>query len=81
MSIYLDSNATGLLDPEVIQTLKEALDLPLANPSSPHSYGQAAKGRLSEARRKIALFLKVGQSQVFFKSSHHLFKYRASVRL
>lgn len=68
IAIYLDSNATGLLDPRVIQALKEAMEEPLANPSSPHSFGQAAKGRLSEARRKVASFLKVPQSQVIFTS-------------
>jgi cysteine desulfurase len=68
MNIYLDSNATGLLDPRVSQALKEAIDTPLGNPSSPHSFGQAAKGRISEARRNIAAFLKVPQSQVIFTS-------------
>lgn len=67
-SIYLDSNASGLLDSRVIQALTEAMQEPLGNPSSPHSFGQAAKGRLSEARRKVATFLKVAQSQVIFTS-------------
>lgn len=66
--IYLDSNATGLLDPRVIQTLKDAMEEPLGNPSSPHSLGQAAKGRISEARRKVASFMNVAQSQVIFTS-------------
>lgn len=68
MSIYLDSNATGLLDPHVIQALKEALDTSLANPSSLHAFGQLAKGRMSEARRILAAYLRVTQAQVIFTS-------------
>lgn len=68
MKIYLDSNATGLLDPRVVETLKSSLDLTLGNPSSPHSFGQAAKGFISQARRIVANFLKVPQAQVIFTS-------------
>lgn len=68
MKIYLDSNATGLLDPRVADVLKNAMDAPLGNPSSPHSFGQIAKGMISESRRMVAAFMKVPQSQVFFTS-------------
>lgn len=66
--IYLDNNATAPLDPLVVESLITLLQTPLGNPSSPHAYGQLAKGLVSEARRHVAAFLKVKQSQILFTS-------------
>lgn len=66
--MYFDNNATALLDPRVKEAIQIALEQPLGNPSSPHAFGQAAKSILSEARRHIASFLKVKQSQILFTS-------------
>lgn len=66
--IYLDNNATTFLDADVIKTLEESLHQHIGNPSSPHFFGQIAKGLLSKARKTIADFLKVKQNQVIFTS-------------
>lgn len=66
--IYFDNNATTPLDPEVIKTIQMALDQQLFNPSSPHQFGQSAKGFLSDARRTISDFFKLKQNQIIFTS-------------
>ena len=66
--IYFDNNATAPIDPQVAETIISLLKGPLGNPSSPHAFGQMAKGLLGEARRQIATFLKVKQSQILFTS-------------
>lgn len=66
--MYFDNNATALVDPRISDALAESLKTPLGNPSSPHSYGQTAKAILSEARRQIASYLNVKQSQIIFTS-------------
>lgn len=66
--MYFDNNATALLDPRIKEAIQKALEQPLGNPSSPHALGQTAKSILSEARRLIASFLNVKQSQIIFTS-------------
>lgn len=68
MTIYFDNNATAPIDPRVKSALLEALASPIGNPSSPHSLGQAAKAYISEARRHVANYLKVKQSEIIFTS-------------
>lgn len=67
-SIYLDNNATTLLDPRVAETISASIVQPFGNPSSPHAYGQKAKALLSESRRKIAAYFKARQDQIIFTS-------------
>ncbi len=64
--IYLDNNATTLLDPLVKEFLYKQ-DLPL-NPSSFHSLGRKAFSLLSEARYAISHFLGVHKKEIFFTS-------------
>lgn len=66
--IYLDNNATTLVDPRVIAAMCDELSLSPSNPSSTHSFGQAAKKRLQNAREKIAAFFKCKPSEVIFTS-------------
>lgn len=66
--IYLDNNATTGLDPRVLEAmLPELTSLP-SNPSSVHAFGQKAKQRLTEARERIAAFLKVKPQEIMFTS-------------
>lgn len=66
--IYLDNNATTFLDPRVACVMQEWLQRPLANPSSPHAWGQQARALLSSCRRKIADVLGVSPEQILFTS-------------
>lgn len=66
--MYFDNNATAPVDPRVAQAISDAVTGLLANPSSPHTYGQHARAILSASRRCIASFLKVKQSEIIFTS-------------
>lgn len=68
MPIYLDYNATAPLRPEVIEKINEIMAHP-ANPSSPHSFGRAAKKHLEDARVVIADSINVFVDEVIFTSS------------
>ncbi len=67
-SIYLDYNATGILRPEVVETLAEyfAAD---GNPSSVHHRGRAARGLMEEAREKVAALVNASAANVIFTGS------------
>ncbi len=65
--IYLDNNATTLIDKEVLDEIA-TLDYP-ANPSSVHFFGKKAKQRLEDARAKIASYLNVKPETLIFTSS------------
>lgn len=66
--IYLDNNATTLVDPRVKKALIEELEKGWGNPSSIHSLGHEAKNRLTKARRTIASYLGVGAGDLLFTS-------------
>lgn len=66
--IYLDNNATTPLDPRVKEVILQELDQFHGNPSSVHSYGQAAKSLLTKARRTIAAYLHVKPHEILFTS-------------
>lgn len=65
--IYLDNNATTLIDPRVQKAMMEVSSFP-ANPSSVHAYGKKAKLLLTKARETIATYFKVEKSKLFFTS-------------
>ena len=52
--IYLDYNATTPIDPSVFKAMVPYLTENFGNPSSGHSYGQAAKEAVAEAREKVS---------------------------
>lgn len=66
--IYLDNNATTLLDPSVLETVHTVLRGEYGNPSSIHRYGQAAKALLIQATQKVSSFFNVTPQEVIFTS-------------
>lgn len=52
--IYLDHNATTPLLPEVLDAMRACYTVPYLNPSSQHELGRRARGKLEEARERIA---------------------------
>lgn len=67
--IYLDNNATTKLDPRVVEAMLTELQAEPSNPSSIHSFGRSAAGRLQKARKLIADYLGVHESELIFTSS------------
>lgn len=65
--IYLDNNATTLLDQEVLEVMAQNTLLPL-NASSVHSYGAQAKLLLNESRAVLATHLGVHPEELLFTS-------------
>lgn len=55
--IYLDNNATTILDPEVLAEMNCCDRQQLVNPSSQHRLGQAARRVLETAKQEIAKLL------------------------
>jgi cysteine desulfurase len=68
MTIYLDNNATTMLDPRVKAEIIALMDTPFGNPSSPHRLGQKAKSLLSHARKQVAGFFGCSSQQILFTS-------------
>jgi len=66
--IYLDNNGTTPLASEVIEEMLLDLNSTPRNPSSLHSFGQEGKKLLTKARHKIASFLQVKMSEIYFTS-------------
>ncbi len=53
-SIYLDNNATTVIDADVVQAMSDAHRLRYVNPASQHEPGRRSRKRLELAREKIA---------------------------
>jgi cysteine desulfurase len=66
--IYLDSNATTPVDPEVYDAVFSSLKRDIGNPSSSHLAGQKAKETVESARRDVADFLSCGAEEICFTS-------------
>ena len=66
--VYLDSNATTPLLPEVWEAMQPALCEAFGNPASAHSVGRKARQLLEDAREKIAALLGALPEQVIFTS-------------
>lgn len=69
MDIYLDHNATSVIDDKVLQTLERAHKHYVGNPSSTHALGRKAKASYLNAKDVFASFFKVTSSEVFFTRS------------
>lgn len=65
--IYLDHNATTPVDPEVKDTIVEALDA-YGNPSSSHRLGMLAHEVVELSRERIANLIGASPDEVFFTS-------------
>ncbi len=68
MKVYFDNAATTQLYPEVIDEMTLALKNNFGNPSSIHSYGRESKVLIEDARSRIANYLNVSPSEIFFTS-------------
>lgn len=66
--IYLDYAATTPTHPEVVRAMLPYFTDAFGNPSSIHSYGQAAKGSIEEARIKIANLIGARDEELIFTS-------------
>jgi len=67
--IYADYNATAPLLPELREPLVALMLEPVANPSSAHAAGLAARVKLENARAQVAAFLGCATEQVVFTST------------
>lgn len=65
---YLDYSATTPLHPEALKTMEPFFKGSFGNPSSIHSFGQAADAAIEEARGKIAKYLNCFPKEVLFTS-------------
>jgi len=68
MRVYLDHNATTPVDEAVAAVMSEALLDLFGNPSSVHSFGQATKGAVDEARQAVAALLGARPQEIVFTS-------------
>jgi cysteine desulfurase len=66
--IYLDSNATTRIAPEVFEAMLPYLTEIYGNPSSIHRVGSRAAVGVKEAREKVAAFLNCREAEVTFTS-------------
>ncbi|HEV8051675.1 MAG TPA: cysteine desulfurase family protein [Parachlamydiaceae bacterium] len=66
--IYLDNNASTPLDPLVADFIVKNLPLLQGNPSSSHSFGQAARSLINKAKASISSFFGVKSSELIFTS-------------
>lgn len=66
--IYLDNNATTMMDPRVFEAMRPFLIEQYANPSSAHHLGQQARHAVESARERIAARLGLAGHQVVFTS-------------
>lgn len=67
--VYLDHNATTPLDPRVRDAMLPWLGERHGNPSSIHSFGQAAREAVEAAREEVAALLGVKPAEVIFTAS------------
>lgn len=66
--IYLDTNATTPVDPEVAEAMLPYLTTHFGNPSSGHAFGTRARAAVEEARRQVASFLGGKPEEIVFTS-------------
>jgi cysteine desulfurase len=69
-TIYLDYNATGPVDPLVLDSMLPYLKEVFGNPTSQtHSFGWEAETAVEKSRQKLALLMGCDKQDVFFTSS------------
>ncbi|MCS7316475.1 MAG: cysteine desulfurase family protein [Bryobacterales bacterium] len=68
MRAYFDHNATTPVASEVLEAMRAVFLEDFGNASSVHAYGQAARRRLEQARREVALQLGVAPGEIVFTS-------------
>ncbi len=65
---YLDYAATAPLRAEVLEAMRPYLERPVANPSSQHGPGRAARAAVETAREQVAATVGADPAQVIFTS-------------
>ena len=68
MKVYLDNAATAPIKREVRAALLPYLGAKFGNPSSIHSWGQAARQAVDKAREQVARFLNCSSDEIIFTS-------------
>lgn len=68
-SIYLDHNATTVLDSQVLEAMLPWMQRQTGNPTSRHIYGRDARNAIEHARTQVAQACGAQPSQVIFTSS------------
>ena len=68
MKIYLDSNATTRMAPEVLDTMLPFLTKRFGNPSSFHSFGSDIMEDIEKARKRVAELIGAGAEEIIFTS-------------
>jgi len=66
--IYLDNNATTMVDPRVVDAMLPWLREQYANPSSVHLFGQQARHAVETAREQVAAAIGARPRQIVFTS-------------
>ncbi|MDI6889705.1 MAG: cysteine desulfurase NifS [Thermodesulfovibrionales bacterium] len=66
--IYLDSNATTKIAPEVIDEMTPYLTELYGNPSSMHTFGRQLRDKIEEARAKVAELIGAEPEEIVFTS-------------
>lgn len=66
--VYLDSNATTPVRPEVVAAMMPVFTDHFGNPSSIHWFGQHAKSIIDEARQHVARLINADVSEIVFTS-------------
>ncbi len=67
--VYLDNAATTRPHPKVAEAMQPYFTELFGNPLSLHSYGQAAKKAIDEAREKVARLINAKPSEIIFTST------------
>lgn len=68
MRVYLDNAASTPLDPQVLKSMQECLEVNYGNPSSTHAEGRKARTIIEDARKRIAKHLNCSVGEIFFTS-------------
>lgn len=66
--IYLDSNATTLIDPRVAEAMLPFIHEHFGNPSSPHALGKRTRLAVEKARKQVAGLLGCRVDEIIFTS-------------
>src|ERR1700752_2834912 len=66
--VYLDSNATTAMRPEVLAAMMPVFTENFGNASSIHWYGQLAKSLIDDARKHVAKLIGAETSEIVFVS-------------
>ena len=64
--IYLDNAATTQVDKKVSEAMKPYLENEYGNASSIHSFGQAGREAIDQARETVADFLNCQSKEIIF---------------